>query len=198
MYRRGLFCMVALVATLLSGKLMAAMARPDTGSEQPALGSAGDFQVSTLLGTAVFNPQGQKLGQIKDLVLDSQAGQATFVVVDAETRAAGHAMLVVPYYALRLGYQPAEHRQIMVLDLRTDQLSAAPKISGNQWQLLRNPFFLEQARSFYPLKTYTAARPIDETSMAPPPAQTVAPQPCVNVANSSSDLPKDLEEFYNE
>jgi hypothetical protein len=166
--------------------------------------------------------QGQKLGQIKDVLLDSQAGQATFVVLDAAAPGTGHAMLVVPYRALWVSINPVDKRQSVVLDLRPDQLLAAPRIQSDQWQMLQNPQFLEQARSFYrvptyapsqpgdnpsapylaarpadsPSMTYSAARPIENPSMANPPIQYIAPPPCMNTGDSG--WTRDLEDFYNE
>ena len=64
--------------------------------------------------------------------------------------------------------------------------------------MLQNPQFLEQARQFYQIRTYTAVRPIENPSVASQPASPpcyLAPQPCVSAASSNSDLPQDLEIF---
>ena len=53
-------------------------------SQSAKQGSAGIIRISTLVGTTVLDPQGQKLGRIKDVLLDSQTGQVTFVVLNAE------------------------------------------------------------------------------------------------------------------
>ena len=157
------------------------------------------MQISTLMGTTVVNPQGQKLGQIKDVLLDSQSAQATFVIVDTEIAGTGHAMLVAPYQALRLSVNPADNRPSAVLDLRPDQLHAVPQIQANKREMLQNPQFLEQARSFYQPRTYTAARPIDNQvqvnpSMVPLPPPCPMPAPYVD----SSGLTPALDDFYNE
>ena len=146
------------------------------------------------MGTTVLGPQSQKLGQIKDVLFDSQTGQATFVVLDAEAPGSGHAMLVVPYQALRVSVNPSDHRQSVVLDLRPDQMRAAPQIQNNQWQMLQNPQFLQQARDFYQIRTYYAARPIDDPSAPPPPSmpapaiQYVVPQPVPTCAPTVREL----------
>ena len=139
-------------------------------------GSAAIIQNSTLTGATVLDPQSRKLGQIKDVLLDAQTGQATFVVLDAEAPGSGHAMLVVPYQALRVSFNPADHRQSVVLGLRADQVRAAPQIQNNQWQMLQNPQFLQEARNFYQIRTYYAARPIDNPS--PPSVPSVPSTPC--------------------
>jgi len=167
--------LVACAAVLLWGALRATAAEPNLSQNQPATqSSAAIIQNSTLMGTMVLDPQIGKLGRIKDLLFDSRTGQATFVVLDAEIPGAGHAVRVVPYQALRVGLNPTDHRLSVALDLRPDQLRIAPQIQSNQWQMLQNPQFLQQARDFYQIKAYYAARPIDNVSMSPPPS---APSP---------------------
>ncbi len=134
---------------LLLGAILATAAAPSVGKDQlPPQGSNGTIQVSALVGMAVLDPQGQKLGRIKGILLDSRTGQATFIVVDA-------------------GAAPS-HRM-----------------------------------------TYSAAHPIENPAMPAPslppsvtadqsPAQPVMPPPCMNATSANSDLPKDLEDFYNE
>jgi sporulation protein YlmC with PRC-barrel domain len=194
MDRRWNFLLAVFTAVLLSGVHLATAVEPNIGQNQPAVqGSAGIIQVSTLTGSMVVDPQGKELGRFKDVLLDSQTGQATFTILDAEMPGAGHAMLVVPYQALRVSVNPADHHPSVVLDLRPDRLRAAPQIQNGQWQMLQNPQFLEQARSFYQVRTYYAARPIDNATL---PAPYLAPQP--NATSAGSGWTRELEGFYNE
>jgi len=150
----------------------------------------------TLVGATVLDPQGIHLGKIQHVLLDAQTGQATFVVLDADSLGPGHEILVVPYQALRITYNPSDRRQSIVLDRRPDQLRAAPRIQNGQWQLLENPQFLSLARNFYQIRTYyTAARPIDNPS---PPSLSAMPAPCIVQPQAGSGLPQDLVDFYSE
>ena len=131
MNARWTVLLAACTAVFLCGALLATAAEPKSGQNQSAMqGSAGIIQTSTLIGTTVLNPQSQKLGRIKDLLLDFQTGQATFVILDAEVSGSGHAMLVVPCQALRVSFNSSENRQSVVLDLRPDQLRARAADSG--------------------------------------------------------------------
>ncbi|MGO8747532.1 MAG: PRC-barrel domain-containing protein [Thermoguttaceae bacterium] len=181
---RWTISLAACTAVLLCGALRAIATEPNIGQKRSAMqGSAGIIRFSTLMGTTILDPQGQKLGQIKDVLFDSQASDATFVVLDAEAPGSGHAMLVVPFRALWVSFNPLDHRQSVVLDLRPDQLRAAPQIQNDEWQVFQNPQFLEKACNFYQIRTYTAARPIDTPSvprMPSSPAPCPVPQPCVN------------------
>ena len=204
MNARWMVSLAAGTALLFYGALLATAAAPSTGQNQsPIQGSAGVVRISTLMGSTVLDLQGQKLGQIKDVLFDSQAGQTAFVVLDATIPVEGHAMLVVPYQALRVSINPSNHAPSVVLDLRPGHLHAAPQIQNDQWQVLENPQLLEQARTFYQTSTYTAARPIENPPSLPPAdhgnmaSEPVVPPPCVT-SDARSDLPQYLIGFFSE
>jgi sporulation protein YlmC with PRC-barrel domain len=182
------------------------------GPGQPVTqGSTGMIQNSVLTGATVLDSQNQKLGQIKDVLFDVTTGQATFVVLDAGIPGVtNRAMLVVPYQALQMNVSPSDNHLTVMLNRKPDQLRAAPQIQNNQWQLLQNSQFLTQARDFYQIKAYYAARPIDNAVMPNPPAQISPPPPpaaspayptflvvppCVT---NGSNFSQSLEDFYNE
>ena len=90
MNARWAVSLTAGAAVLLCGALLATAAEPSIGQNQPAMqDSAGIIQNSTLVGATVLDRQNQKLGQIKNVLLDAQAGQATFVVIDAKAQPVG-------------------------------------------------------------------------------------------------------------
>lgn len=217
----GILLSTAMVV-VFCGVLRATAADPNGGQSQPVTqDSAKIIQDLTLVGATVLDPQGQKLGQIKHVVLDPQTGQATFVVLDAEA-AGGHAMFVVPYPALHVNFNTTDNRQSVVINRRPEQLRSAPQIQNNQWQMLQNSQFREQVRNFYQVTAYYAARPIDNSSMpAPslpsvpniPPSTMVTPimQPSMPMMQFSmpaycpapqrsadSGWSRDLDGFYNE
>lgn len=208
---RWTISLAACAAILVGGSLAATAADPITGQNPAATDSNGIIQSSSLIGAPVLNPQSQKLGQIKDVLLDQQTGQASFVVLDAMA-GSNHAMLVVPFQSLWVTSNPVDKSRSVMLDLRPGQLAAAPQIRDNQWQMLQNPQFLQQARDFFQVRTYTAARPIENASfaaaptMAAPPApvvQYVMPQPCYSApswqpSSTISDWPQSLHDFYSE
>jgi hypothetical protein len=193
--------LAASVTAIFGSLVLAGAAEPNIGKNQPAVQDPSRvIQDLTLVGTTVLDSQGQKLGTIKHVVLDPPTGQATFVVLEAEIAGAGHAMLVVPYAALRVSFNASDNRQTVVLNRRPDQLHSAPQIKNNQWEMLRNSQFREQARNFYQVQAYYVARPIENPSSPslPPtmpgvPAVTPMPQ-----LRADSDSTEDLEGFYNE
>ena len=167
---------------LLGDTLAATAANPIVGQNPVPANSPGIIQSSSLIGTPVLNPQSQKLGQIKDVVLDQQTGQATFVVLDAIAGGSNHAMLVVPYQALWVTSNPVDKSRWVMLDLRPEQLAAAPQIRDNKWDMLQNSQFLDQARNFYQVRTYTAAKPIEEAGPPAPSLSAAPPAPAMQYA----------------
>ena len=195
--------LVAAVAALLVPAMRAAAAGPNESQQHPAnQGPPTVIQTSTLIGATVVDSQGRnKVGQIKDVLLDPQSGQANFAVLDAEIPGAGHAMLVVPYRALTVSSNPTAPRPSVVLDLRPERLHTAPQIQNGRWQALQDPQFLEKARNFYQPMPYTAARPIGEPPSLPsaavqgtmPPTYILVPAP-----RADSPMPQNLVDFFNE
>jgi sporulation protein YlmC with PRC-barrel domain len=203
MNARWRLSLAACTAVVLCGALLTAAAEPTVGQNQPAMpGPATTIQNSTLIGAAVLDLQGQKLGQIRNTLLDPSTGLTTFVVLDAQVSGSGHAMIVVPYPALRVSVSSADGRPSAVLNLRPEQLSAAPQIQNDQWEVLQSPQFLEQARNFYQIRTYTVASPIAAGPSCPMTTYYAGPVPWLDFGGyygcCSDRLPEKLEEFFSE
>lgn len=213
---RSIVSVAAMAAVLFCrGPLAASAALNVKENGSAALNPTGTIRDLTLIGTTVLDPQGHQLGRIQHVILDTQTGQATFVVLEAVNSASKAAMLVVPYQALRVNFNPADNRQSVTLNLPPDKSSAAPQIQYKQWQLLQNPEFLDQVRNFYQIRAaYYAGSPGTSAMNAPstpvpmvspaPPAYYVAPSPpaCYAEPRQSTDsgdgLTQDQEDFYNE
>ena len=197
--------LVAVTAVIFGGALLAHAATAASTPNQSPHGNLHSIQVSTLIGAKVSSLKGQEnLGTIKDLLLDPQTGQATFAILDPPVAGSGHGMLVVPYTALTMERNAIGGRPSVALDLRTSNLRDAPQIHANDRELLQNPRFLEQANNFYRAQPYIVARPIEaapNTATSAPPAlpqTSMAPAPCLIPQVQESDLPPDLQGFYDE
>ena len=170
MNRHGTFFLVATSAVIFSGfygAVPTVAAEPNTVQNKPAVqGLPKAIQDLTLVGSTVHNLSGQKLGEIQYVLLAPSTGQAKFVILDAEGPGSAHMTLVVPFQALRVSFNHAEKRQVVEMNIQSDQLASAPQIRNNQWQVLQNQQFRDQVRSFYHVsKTYTVARPIVNPSV---------------------------------
>ena len=198
MNRHATFLLVASSAVIFSGFYRAVLtvaAEPNTVQNNPAMqGPPRTIRDLTLVGSTVRDLKGQKLGEIQYVLLAPRTGQAKFVILAAEGPGSAHMTLVVPFQALGVSFNPTEKRQVVEMNIRPDQLAAAPQIQNNQWQVLQNQQFRDQVRSFYHVfKTYTVARPIVNPSVP----RTASPATASPSPQKSAE-PEDLTEFYEE
>jgi sporulation protein YlmC with PRC-barrel domain len=90
-------------------------------------------RASKIIGTEVQNPKGEKVGTVKDLVMDDPAsGQITRVVVSVGgVSGLGDKLFAIPYDAVRRD----EGRNVLVLNSDSDLAHA---FDDNHWQALAN------------------------------------------------------------
>ncbi len=94
--------------------------------------TAAEFRASKIVGMEVKDQQGEKIGKIKDLVLDPQeSSRIIFAVLDpARSLGFGHERLVaVPFTAL--SRSDTEH--YYVLNMTKDKLTKAPSFDEDHW-----------------------------------------------------------------
>jgi len=94
-------------------------------------------RASQLIGMEVQNPQGQNLGDIKDVVIDRQKGTVSYVVLDSGgVWGMGGKMLAVPLSAFTI----SPDNKHLVLQASKENISKAEGI-GNHWPSAENPSF---------------------------------------------------------
>jgi sporulation protein YlmC with PRC-barrel domain len=77
---------------------------------------------STIIGTAVKNAQGEDLGKIKDLMIDTQSGRVTSAVLAVGgTLGMGTKQVEIPWDTLKMGLGKEE----LVVEMDKDQLPSA-------------------------------------------------------------------------
>ena len=109
-------------------------------------------QASKIIGTPVKNPNGDNLGDIKELVLDPRSGKVVYVVVSfGGVLGMGSKLFAIPWKALVWN----RDKEYYVLDLDKDTLKKAPGFdnkhwpdSSNKWQRLREE--LDQFPFYHP------------------------------------------------
>jgi len=126
---------------------------------------------SKLIGANVENPQGENLGDIKDVVFDSQGRVAYAVMAFGGFLGLGEKYFAVPWAALRpeAGQQPGDTERY-VLNVDKERLKNAPGFDKNNWPNMADRSWAEQIHAFYGVPPYweqrEAGRHESTTSMA--------------------------------
>lgn len=104
------------------------------------------LSASTLIGDAIVNPAGEKLGELKDIVLDTAKGEIVYAVMaSGGVLGMGEKLFAVPWHALRI----QGHNENLVLDADPDRLKSAPGFDKDHWPVAPDAGFVERGRTFY-------------------------------------------------
>jgi sporulation protein YlmC with PRC-barrel domain len=110
------------------------------------LSHARRVRVSNLIGTEVRNPQGEDLGEIRDLLVDVHSGQVRYAVLEyGGILDVGGELFAVPITAFR----PTANNQHLVVDIDNDKLERAPGFDRDQWPDFNDSDFLNRIDSYF-------------------------------------------------
>jgi sporulation protein YlmC with PRC-barrel domain len=98
---------------------------PGTSQEQVT-----PHRISKILGENVENVKGESLGEIKDIVVDSN-GAINYVAVSSGVLGIGGDLHPVPWKALRW----SQEKDGFVLDIDKEVFKKAPSFSSNNWPM---------------------------------------------------------------
>lgn len=87
-------------------------------------------RASKIIGANVQDPQGKKIGDIKDIVLDRNTGQVSYAVVSfGGVLGMGKKYVSIPWKA----FQQGTARDTFVLNADSDTLAKAPSFESTRW-----------------------------------------------------------------
>lgn len=89
-----------------------------------------NISASTAIGDSVTNPQGENLGDIKEVMIDVDSGKVSYAVLDfGGFLGIGNKLFAVPWNALRLDTD--NHR--FILDADKERLERAEGFDPDNW-----------------------------------------------------------------
>ena len=103
-------------------------------------------RASKIIGTNVRNRQGDKIGDIEDIVLDRNGSVAYAVVSTGGFLGIGDRLHAVPWKAL----QSQANEDFLVIDIDRKRLQAAPGFPANTWPDFNDERWSTENRRAYP------------------------------------------------
>ena len=140
----------------------AALAR-ERAFEQPAPATAPGRQLlhgQDLIGMSVWDPNRQRLGVIKDFIIQPEAqGPNIYFAMAPEVAGWTGGYAIVPFDAFRVGYDDWQPGTYFVMGLTAGQLLRAPHLAIDRWGSIRDRQFFSNTQQFYRQNEHSLAGP---------------------------------------
>ena len=120
---------------------------PNSNANQAASANAGlVLSSSTLTGDSVRNAQGEDLGNLKDLMIDTASGKVQYAVLSfGGWLDMGDKLFAVPWTAFRVDRE----NECLVLDVPKERLKDAPGFDQDHWPDFANTQITSQISNYY-------------------------------------------------
>ena len=106
----------------------------------------------TLVGNDVYNPKGEKLGDIKEVMLDMRSGRVAYAVLSfGGFLGMGEKLFAVPWNALTLDTATKSFK----LNVDKDRLATAPGFDKDQWPNMADATWAQSIHTYYGTKLYS-------------------------------------------
>jgi sporulation protein YlmC with PRC-barrel domain len=104
------------------------------------------LSASSLSSDDVYNPQGEKLGSIKELMLDINEGKICYAVLSfGGFLSMGEKLFAVPWSALTVD----THNKRLVIDADEARLKNAPGFDADHWPNMADASWSKSIHSYY-------------------------------------------------
>src|SRR5919109_872644 len=110
------------------------------------------YRASKIIGADVENTQGEKLGDIKDVVFDPETGRVRYAVLGfGGFLGLGEKYFAVPWEALT---SKAGEKGDFILNVDKEKLKNAPGFDKNNWPNMADRSWAEQVYAYYGVRPY--------------------------------------------
>ncbi len=132
------------------------------------------MRADTLIGEKVYNLEGIELGDIKDIMLDVNAGSIAYAVLSfGGFLGIADKLFAVPWKSL----EPDDVYKRFILDVDKERLESAPGFDKDHWPDMADPMW-QNVHSYYGAKPYkepvdSPDTPYDETPYTKPSSERI-------------------------
>jgi len=106
----------------------------------------------TLIGNDVYNQAGDKLGDIKEIMLDMRNGRVAYAVLSfGGFLSMGEKLFAVPWSALKLDTVNKSFK----LNVAKDRLETAPGFDQDKWPNMADPTWAQSIHAYYGTTDYS-------------------------------------------
>ena len=105
---------------------------------------------SSITGTNVYNARNEKLGDIKDLMIDTQRASISYAVLSVSDGLFSSKYFAVPFEAMR--FDTASEN--IILDVSEDWLNNAPGFDKDNWPNSADEKFVNDMHTYYETEPY--------------------------------------------
>ncbi|MBT8143002.1 MAG: PRC-barrel domain-containing protein [Gammaproteobacteria bacterium] len=107
---------------------------------------------SSLCGTDVKNSRGESLGEVKDLMIDTNTGRVSYAVVSfGGFLGFGDKLFAIPLEAMKLN----KNDECLILDETKERLEQAPGFDKDDWPSAANPQWTNSVYDYYNVRPYS-------------------------------------------
>lgn len=104
------------------------------------------LSASTLSGDAIKNREGESLGDLKDIMVDTTTGKVAYAVLSfGGIMGMGDKLFAVPWEALAVDGE----NKCLVLNASKERLKDAPGFDKDHWPNFAEPAFADQLSGYY-------------------------------------------------
>ena len=113
--------------------------------------SSSPVRASSIIGTNVCNPDGDSLGDIKEVVIDPRTGKVAYAVVSfGGFLTMGEKLFAIPFSA----FEYSESKNEYVLDVSKERLEAAPGFDPDNWPSMSDEKWNRDVYKYYERSPY--------------------------------------------
>jgi sporulation protein YlmC with PRC-barrel domain len=108
--------------------------------------SHSPVKASSVIGTSVVNPNGDSLGDIKEIVIDPSSGKVAYAVVSfGGFLSMGEKLFAIPFSSFK--YDVSKNHY--VLDVSKERLKAAPGFDSDHWPSMSEEKWNRDVHKYY-------------------------------------------------